>query len=188
MGNINSQIPPHHPGGDKILAKQVRGLASSTETQAATAGASSVQAEAAIKSFLISRFGIDIGNKIFEAIPVKDKIGKDLSFESVRAAIESTTNETIHGKLKDDLTAEMKNIVPVKVPEQSHTDTNDNPFMFIEEARDVMQKAQKETAKLKDAHEERMSEAEAERDVEKKQEIKEEQTKKIYNPKNFPEV
>ncbi|OAI51034.1 hypothetical protein AYO37_00535 [Opitutia bacterium SCGC AG-212-L18] len=181
MGNINSQIPPYRPA-DKKLAKEVKGLASSSETQAASTAAGAAQAsEAAIKAFLIEKFGDKIGNKIFDAIPTKDKIGKDLSFESVRAAIERNT-----GTMGDRLKAELQSLY---TPEEEPTRLDEsNPHKYIEDAIAFQQKARAEMARAQDAHDERMLDAKIKEDVEKKEEIKQEQVKKIFNPKNFPEV
>lgn len=181
MGNINPQIPPYRPA-DKKLAKEVKGLASSSETQAAGAAAGVAQAsEAAIKAFLIEKFGDKIGNKIFDAIPTKDKIGKDLSFESVRAAIESNT-----GTMGDKLKAELQALYTPK--EESTRPDESNPYKYIEDAKDFQQKARAAMSREQDAHEERMIDAQIKADTEKKEEIKQEQMKKLFNPKNFPEV
>lgn len=177
MDKIN-RTPPYSPG-DRILKKEVKGLSSSIETQASTSAASAAQAsEAAVRNFLIQQFGDTVGNDAFSAISEELKKGKKLSFDMVKKALMDAAEKDgkqVDPKKLEGLKSLFRKTEPVKV--------DDNPWKAFLDLIAFQDMARAQSAKMQSEHEDRLIDAEVKHDIEQKAEVKEQQMKKLLDPK-----
>lgn len=155
---------------------------------AASQAASSAQSEATIRDFLRSHFKGDIIRadkvcaRVMESLSAKDKTGKNLSFDVVKKAILEAAEKD--GKPLDP--KDLKDLEELKplFPKEEEIKKEDNPFKFIEEAKETIKTGKKKLEELKDKLETALSQEELNSTQKKIEELKEQIEKKLLEYKD----
>ncbi len=154
------------------------------ETAAAFAASSAQGQETAIRSFLSKQFNGDtsLANKVYdkamEAIPAKDKIGKNLSFDVVKKAILEAAekeNKSINPRAFDEL----KSLFP---EEETGITKDEDPFKGVKDALESLDIARRASADLEDKFEDARTEDEKKYIEKKNEETQQQIQKKLFDP------
>lgn len=150
------------------------------ETASAYAASSAQGNEVAIRSFLTTKFGSDFAGKVLDSIPAKDKVGKKLSFDTVKKAIMETAEKEGRSVVDKDLEG-LKSLFPG----EEDTVEEDDPFKNIKEAKESLETGRKQSRQLQDKLDDAAAEAEKKYLEKKNEELQKQEFKKVIDPKKI---
>lgn len=145
--------------------------------------AASIPQGDAIQAFLNKQFKSDpaLANRIYnnamDSIPPRDKIGKNLSFDTVKKAILEAA-EKEHKSIDSEELEKLRSLFP------EEKKTEDDPYKFIKDAKDTIETSKKKLTALKEKFEASMADVDLQEIAKKAEEAKEQLMKKVEETKD----